>query len=212
VSGETLRAPRLRWSAPVERIGDEIFRSVMKRLGKGCGAVIDALERAGGTATVEQLAAMLHKIRVRDLKQREIKRLEKAGAVECSGEIVTLVADWLDALDRERASAGEIAAYQRDVSRYAQEREAYADRHRIRSEQASENLPAGAIRERERPPEPIKPELVEALRSYLERNWHRREETPSWLRVALWAEDYLPSKPSLEAVAQALTTSHFKNH
>ena len=40
-----MRAPRLRWSAPVERIGNEIIHSTVSRLGKGCGAVIDALER-----------------------------------------------------------------------------------------------------------------------------------------------------------------------
>ena len=92
VSGETLRAPRLRWSAPVQRTGDEVICSVVKRLGKGCGAVIDALERAGGSATVEQLAAMLHKSRALDLRRREIDRLEKAGVVECSGQTCTAAA------------------------------------------------------------------------------------------------------------------------
>jgi hypothetical protein len=47
-------------------------------------------------------------------------------------------------------------------------------------------------------------ELVEVLRSYLDRNIHRRVETASWLSVALWADGYLPYKPTPEAVGQAL--------
>jgi hypothetical protein len=47
-------------------------------------------------------------------------------------------------------------------------------------------------------------ELVEALRSYLDRNPRRREEYPSWLSVTLWAHGYLPYKPTPEAVEQAL--------
>ena len=189
--------------APVQRTGDEVICSVVKRLGKGCGAVIDALERAGGSATVEQLAAMLHKSRALDLRRREIDRLEKAGVVECSGEIIMLVADWLDVLDRERESAGEIAAYQRDMSRYAREREAYANRQKVRPQPVAENPHAGDVGKLEGAPKP-NPEVVEALRVYLDRNQHRRREMPSWLCVTLWAENYLPSKPSPEAVALAL--------
>jgi len=136
-SGETLRAPRLRWSAPVfKRIGDEIIRATIRRLGKGCGAVIDALERAGGSATVEELADALHKNRTRDLRRRLIARLVTAGVVECSTNTVSLAADWMEALNRERELTGEIAAYQRDMSRYARERDAYRNRRRIRPDRA----------------------------------------------------------------------------
>ena len=107
-----LRAPRLRWSAPE-----------VKRLGKTCGAVLDILEAAGGTASVEELAEALHVKRLRDLRRRIIARLEDAGVVECFGDTVSLVGDWLEALDRERECGGEIEAYRRDMDRYNRERE-----------------------------------------------------------------------------------------
>jgi hypothetical protein len=128
-SGKTLRAPRLRWSAPrFDRIGNEYVRTTIKRLGKGCGAVIDALERAGGSATVEELADALHKSRPRDLKRRAIVRLEQTGVVECSGNAVSLVRDWIEDLNQERMLAGEIEAQGRDMRRHALEREAYTNR------------------------------------------------------------------------------------
>jgi predicted transcriptional regulator len=136
-SGKGLRAPRLRWSAPVfERVGDEMIRTTILRLGKGCGAVIDALERAGGSATVEELADALHKSRTRDLRRRLITRLVSAGVVECSSNTVSLAADWMEALNRERELTGEIAAYQRDMSRYARERDAYRNRRGLRPDRA----------------------------------------------------------------------------
>ena len=51
-------------------MGDEYVRTTIRRLGKNCGALIDALERGGGFATVEALAAALHKTRTRDLRRR----------------------------------------------------------------------------------------------------------------------------------------------
>jgi hypothetical protein len=47
----------------------------IRRLGKKCGAVLDALEAAGGTAAVHELAASLKRARARDLK----RRLDMAG-------------------------------------------------------------------------------------------------------------------------------------
>ena len=132
-SGKTLRAPRLRWSAPrFDRVGNEYIRTTIKRLGKGCGAVIDALERAGGSATVEELADTLHKARIRDLRRRVIARLEATGVVECSGNSVSLAADWLEVLGQERMLSGEIEAHRRDMQRYAREREAYTGRARAK--------------------------------------------------------------------------------
>lgn len=204
-SGQTLRAPRLRWSAPVfDRVDGEVIRSTIRRLGKGCGAVIDALERyPGGSATVEELAEDLHKSRPRDLRRRVVSRLEEAGVVECSGDTVALVADWLAALNRERESAGEIAAHRRDMARYSRERAAYSNRDRTPAEPVPEPPPAGEVGELERVPDPA-PELVAALRSYLDRHPRRRQESPRWLSVALWAEELLPDKPPPAAVEVAL--------
>ncbi len=120
-----LRAPRLRWSAP------EILR-----LGKTAGAVIDALETLGGRASPEEVARLLEVKRPRDLKRRVISRLEAAGVVECAGDSVSLAGDWLEALNRERETAGEIAALRRDMARYDRERIAYAKRHENKPERA----------------------------------------------------------------------------
>jgi Bifunctional DNA primase/polymerase, N-terminal/Primase C terminal 1 (PriCT-1) len=219
-SGETLRAPRLRWSSPANkgrrrgvvketrRVRQSLPgepRAGVKRLGKGCGQVIDALERSGGSATLEELAAALGTGRVRDLRRRLITRLEAAAVVECSeaSNTVALVGDWLDALNRERERAGEIADYRRDMARYAREREAYANRHRTRPDPIPEKPPAGEISELGRVPE-AGPVLVGALATYLKRNPHRRHEPPSWLGVAVWSESLTDFKPSPEQVEAAL--------
>lgn len=218
--GETLRSPRLRWSAPrFDRVGHEIIRSTIRRMGKGCEAIIDTLDAAGGELTIRELAAALGKGRMRDLRRRLIARLEAAAVVECSGETVALARDWLDAIDRERESAGEIAAEWRDRERYERERVAYAetrrrgelvsgkefarlrrDRDRIRPE---ERHPSGTVGELEHAPA-SDPELVEVLRTYLDRNPHRTEELPGWLSVTLWADELVPSKPTPAAVELAL--------
>jgi len=117
-SGETLRAPRLRWSAPG-----------IRRLGKSCEAVVDYLDRAGGNMTLEELAEAMGVSRIWDFRRRVVFRLETAAVVECSGNGVTLVADWLEALNKERENAGEIAAYRRDMARYDRERAAYTKRY-----------------------------------------------------------------------------------
>jgi hypothetical protein len=46
------------------------------------------------------------------------------------------------------------------------------------------------------------PSLVDALRRFLRRHTDRRNEKPSWYTVALWAEEYVDTKPTpLEVVA-----------
>lgn len=117
-SGETLRAPRLRWSAPGVR-----------RLGKSCEAVVDYLDMAGGTMTLEELADAMGVARAWEFRRRVVSRLEAASVVECSGNTVSLVSEWLEALNEERENTGEIAAYRRDMARYERERAGYANRH-----------------------------------------------------------------------------------
>ncbi len=129
-SGDSLRAPfsapRLRWSAPrFDRVGDEMVRSTVRRMGKTAEAAVDFLEAAGGELELEDLAAALRVKRPRDLRRRAIARLEEAAVVKCSGDTVRLTADWLDALNRERELAGEISAMRRDMARYEREREAF---------------------------------------------------------------------------------------
>lgn len=132
-SGASLRAPysapRLRWGAPTwSREGDECIRGYIRRLGKSCGQVLDALEAAGGTLELTELAELVGMSRPRDLRRRTVEKLRDAGVVECSGARVVLRSDWLDALARERESAGEIKAQRRDMARYARESEAWRTR------------------------------------------------------------------------------------
>ncbi len=120
-SGLPLRAPfsapRLRWSAP------DILR-----LGKTCEAVVDYLERAGGSYDVDELAKEMHVSRVRDFRRRNIGRLELRGIVTVEGNTVSLVENWLQALEVEREASGEIAKFRRDEQKFDREREAWAKR------------------------------------------------------------------------------------
>jgi hypothetical protein len=129
--GATLRppltAPRLRWSRPVfdglTRVG------TISRLGKTKGAVLDYLEAEPfSSLTVAELAEKLGMARVRDLRRRHLEPLAEAGVVECSGDAVSLTADWLDALNERRDQDGEIADHRRDMARYQRERDAYRNR------------------------------------------------------------------------------------
>ncbi len=130
-------SPRLRWSAPGRL-----------RLGKSSEAVIDYLERTGGEATVEDLAEFMHVSRVRDFRRRVINRLAERGIVTAAGDTVTLVADWLDALDAERQNSGEIrnekgedGAYERDMRRHNLQRVGFKNRRK----NTAENAPSEAV-------------------------------------------------------------------
>jgi hypothetical protein len=129
---ETPTAPRLRWSRPVfERVGDEVLRSTIRRLGKTCGTVVDHLERAGGNMLLADLADVLGVKRSRDLRRNTetykgpVARLEEEAVVECSGDTVALAVDWLDALNCRREVDGEIADHHRDVADHKRQQDAY---------------------------------------------------------------------------------------
>ncbi len=157
----SLTAPRLRWSSPAYkpkkgvtpgtcRVRDTITtgkRDAVIRLGKSCERVMDRLEAAGGTMTLSTLADAVDVKRPRDLTRRKslktgkgrdgfVTRLEAVGVLAVVGDTVTLADDWLEALDRERDSAGEIALYRRDMARYNRERQGYRNRHQVKVERA----------------------------------------------------------------------------
>lgn len=145
-------APRLRWSAPTyHRERGEIVRETVYRLGKTAGAVIDALEAAGGTLTLEEIAAALGVSRPRDLRRRAVSRLEASAVVECDADTVSLAVDWTAALEDERERGGEIAALRRDMARYARESEAYRRTRSGQSPQSREDRPHAPPPEYEAP-------------------------------------------------------------
>lgn len=149
-------APRLRWSSPGRKVkrlrgvvpgtsrvretprfsgGLSVRESIdefpdepyVKRLGPARGAVVDALEDAGGELTLHQLCEVLHRKRPWDVRRRVLKPLEEAGVIECTGDVVRLAADWFARLEDERRSKGEIQQAEEQVERHQKEGARYRD-------------------------------------------------------------------------------------
>ncbi len=131
-NGKHPRAPRLRWSSPgsrpklglvedTRRVRDSKPlkpRPPVKRLGKIRGALIDALD-VHGPRTLEELAAILHRKRPRDLARRKNPEtgkgqdgllivLEEAGIITIEGGTVSLTANWREALEDQRRLGREV--------------------------------------------------------------------------------------------------------
>jgi len=128
-----LRAPRLRWSSPGSRPRRGTVegtrkvrkgvrrppRDPIRRLGKIRGAIVDALDAAGGTASLQDVADALHKVRARDLTRRKnpendkgrdgpVIMLEEAGILSIEGDVLRLAEDWLQRLEDQRRLGREI--------------------------------------------------------------------------------------------------------
>jgi hypothetical protein len=117
-----LRAPRLRWSQPkytsrrglvsgtrkARRSPKREPRDRIERMGKIRGAILDVLDAAGGSASVQEIADALHRARPRDLRRRNLPMLEQAGVLTLDGDTVRLTDNWLDALDDQRRLGREI--------------------------------------------------------------------------------------------------------
>jgi Bifunctional DNA primase/polymerase, N-terminal/Primase C terminal 1 (PriCT-1) len=156
-----LTAPRLRWPSPARKarrgvtpgtskVRDGIVtkrREAVIRLGKSCEPLMDRLEAAGGSMPLGDLADAVDVKRPRDLTRRKnpetgkgrdgfVTRLENVGVLTVDGDTVTLTEDWLEALDKERESAGEIALYKRDMRRYNEQSKAYRNRHKVKPDRA----------------------------------------------------------------------------
>jgi hypothetical protein len=198
MGGDSLRAPfscpRLRWSAPG-----------VLRLGKSAEAVVDHLERTGGEATVEELAEFMHVSRMRDFRRRVIGRLEERGIVTVSeaGETVSLVEDWLDAINEERDRSGEIDKLRRDTVKFNLQSKAYRKRRKNRPD---ENPPMRKRQERPASEEIGEVSLLAAvLHDYL---YHHTpadaDQRPEWLANVLWADGRYPGKPTHLDVSAAL--------
>jgi hypothetical protein len=154
-------ASRLRWSSPARKprrgvtpgtckVREGIVfkkRDAVIRLGKSCERVVDSMEAAGGSMTLPELATTIDVKRPRELTRRKnpetgkgrdgfVTRLEDVGVLTVVGDTVTLVDDWLEALDRERDRAGEIDLYRRDMARYNRESSAYRNRERVETDRS----------------------------------------------------------------------------
>ena len=116
--------PRLRWSRPrytprrglvsgTRRPRDskpQPPRDRIERLGKIRGAIVDALEAAGGVLPMPDLCEALHRKRPRDVRRRILPMLEEAGIIEVEGDVIRLAADWAERLEAARDAGGEIEA------------------------------------------------------------------------------------------------------
>jgi hypothetical protein len=115
-----LRWPRAKWKPTKKMIREHRLgvrtwipepRERIERLGKIRGAVVDALEVAGGELTLRELCEVLHHKRPRDVRRRVLPMLAEAGVIEAvTGDVVELATDWSERLDKERAAGGELEA------------------------------------------------------------------------------------------------------
>jgi predicted transcriptional regulator len=138
-----LRAPRLPWSRPKSTPKRGLVSDTRKvrqspklepwdrieRLGKIRGAILDALDAAGGTLTVPEIAETLHRSRPRDIRRRNLPMLEEAGIVAIDGDTVSLTPDWLDRLEEQRKLGKEIEAEELARERYKIKSRGYHRRH-----------------------------------------------------------------------------------
>jgi hypothetical protein len=153
----TPAAPRLRWSRPkytprrglvsgTRRIRNSKPlppRDRIERLGKIRGAVVDALEVAGGALTLAELCEALHRKRARDVKRRILPMLEDAGVIELEGDVVQLAADWSERLEAARRIGGELEADELAERRRKMNSRAYHRRNETsKSEPSAEGLEA----------------------------------------------------------------------
>jgi hypothetical protein len=216
-------------------VGENVFvpsdyRPYGKRLGPHRGAILDALGDAGGELHIKELCEVLHRKRPWDVRRRIIKPLEKAGIIECEGDVIRLAAEWSGRLEERRESDGEVEQAARRADRHRTDSEKYrvfmerekrgtpkASRdgikrsHELRERRMREaNAPSGIVAELSRVPEPA-PALVDALRDYLTLNPREARQKPSWLGNTLWAYERVQGKPTPEAVAAALSAIECEN-
>ena len=163
------RAPsskRLRWSSPAKAgrivrrrdgatgrtvataVGENVFVSPDHRpyAGRLCphrGAVLDALEDAGGALPFGELRRVLHRLdaRTRDFKRRTLKPLEDEGIIEWAGDDVRLADDWRVRLDARREADGEVEQAERQRKRHRDESKDY----RAHLERQKRGTPAASL-------------------------------------------------------------------
>jgi hypothetical protein len=228
-----LRGPRQRWSTPArkrqprygmipdtrqirskptteERVRDEKLAGI-KRLGKIRGAIVDVLETSGGSATLQEIADILHRTRPRDIRRRILPMLEVAGIIDVddSGQ-VALTADWIEALERDRDATLD----ERDRRAYERKRDGFranlagvseAGKQAVKEsrEKREEHLKDHPTPEPDPEPPPLSP-LAVAMRDYLDRCPRDARHPPGWIGTTLWAYELFDGKPTPEESEAAL--------
>jgi len=204
-------APRLMWSSPArlgrlvrsvegatgravtEAIGENIFtpsdyRPYGKRLGPHRGAVVDALEDAGGELHLKELCEVLHRKRPWDVRRRILKPLEEAGIIECEGDVIRLAAEWSGRLDERREADGEIEQAERQAKKHRRQGDSYRvflerEKHGTpkasteavrRTHELRDRRMREAREEEERRRSPVSPELRALVARLVEQNGRLR--------------------------------------
>jgi ribosomal protein S19E (S16A) len=223
--GLPLRAPRLRWSRPkftprrgtvhgtrkVRESKPQQPRERIERLGKIRGAIVDALEVAGGTLTLQELCEVLHRARPRDVRRRILPMLEEAGIIETAEDVITLAADWTRRLDDARAAGGEVVADELAEERRKRNSRAYHERDKVQVSKPSAAGLDAVRRSREKAREhrrenligwvedttPATPSpLAVAVRDYLDKHPRDARQPAGWIGSTLWALEHFEGKPT----------------
>jgi hypothetical protein len=200
-------------------------------VGKGKAGALYVLE-VFGPQSLDELAERLGFSRPRDLRRLYLEPLAELGLIEDRGGVYALPGQvhYVRRVQEIRSAPygggprkfrskdmqGHVVSRvvevppMSELERDEADREVYeAQRQRYREGAAKLTLHVanlgvdGFIGELERVPA-LDEKLRDVLRDFLRRHPNRRDETPSWLSVALWAEEYTPGKTSLEAVELAL--------
>jgi hypothetical protein len=145
-----LRAPRLRWSRPkftprrgvvggTRRVRQGVkleSRDRIVRLGKVRGAILDVLDVAGGSATLQEIAEAQHRKRPRDIRRRNLPMLEDAGILTVEDDVVTLADNWLERLEDQRELGKEVEADELASVRHRLKSRAFHKRDRTKADEA----------------------------------------------------------------------------
>jgi hypothetical protein len=222
-----LRAPRLRWSSPAVKSRRGLVRRTrmvrqgppreprpaIRRLGKIRGAIIDTLDSAGGTATLQEIADILYKKRPRDIRRRNLPLLEEAGIITVVGDVVSLTEDWLEALEAQRELGKEIEAEEIACKRYEAKSRAFRERHKAQPSYHYVNVGAdGHVEDLRRADEPEEVQLeihslsplAEAVKNYLEYSPQDACQPPGWIGTTLWAHELYLGKPTPAEIRNAI--------
>jgi len=208
-----LRASRLMWSRPAftpkrgtvagtRRVRESKApesRGRVERLGKVRGAILDVLDVAGGSATLQEIADALHRKRARDLRRRNLPWLEEAGILAVEGETVTLTEDWLERLEEAREAGGEMEAEELARKRYRDKSRAYHARYAVEPDRHHANAGAdGHLEDLSHPTRELsegEKRTLESIRAFERRfgpgsfKWSRAGAKELFYTFDLWPEN-----------------------
>jgi hypothetical protein len=192
-----LRASRLRWSRPkftprrgvvggTRRVRQGVkleSRDRIVRLGKVRGAILDVLDVAGGSATLQEIAEALHRKRPRDIRRRNLPMLEDAGILTVEDDVVTLADNWLEALEVQRELGKEADADELAAVRHRLKSRAFHSRHKVKVDEATAEDEMRAHHESHR--ERRRQYIVEAMTRLFAERPEYRTKRPGQVTCAL---------------------------